>query len=228
MILYTCYFIFNSDLAIAQSSTGQNYKLEIDEINTAPDSSENTEQPIPVIEEQEKDVEETIGGIKSIAQAAPIIFSTSSNIADFGTLTPGNPVTRNTTLSVTSSGTDYQIISFEDHPLTGSDNQRIADTTCDNGGCSETEEAIWENQLTYGFGFRCISKINFICLGFSQDNTYKQFSDIQRLEVPQILAIGRKSSEEKTAQVNFKLNTSGNQKTGSYENTITFIAIPSY
>ncbi|HVF69291.1 MAG TPA: hypothetical protein VNA13_01865 [Xanthomonadales bacterium] len=226
------FLIFNLGNAVAQNSSSQNYNLEINDIDTSPDKLDNPQPIIPVFEKPLTPVETLPGGIKNISQTAPILFSVSSEIIDFGTLSPGNPVTRNTILSVLSNSVGYQILSFEDHPLIGPDNQTIADTTCDNGSCSEREGALWVNQLTYGLGFRCDSKIDFLCLSAgakdgAEDN-YRQFADLSKQEAPQSLISGVKSEKTKDAQITFKLNTSGNQKTGSYANTVTFILVPNY
>lgn len=228
LIPYTIYSILNTGNVFAANSSNGNYNLEINDIDTSPENTQNVQQTTTAQELPE--IEETsIGGIKSISQTAPLMFLMSSEIADFGSLSPGNPVTRNVELSIISSAIGYQILAFENHPLTGPDNQTIPDTTCDNGACSEYEYALWENQLTYGLGFRCDSPLDFLCLPSRiEPNFYRQFSDLQKNEAPKSVIIGKKGAEAKKAQINFKLNTSGNQKTGSYENTITFIAVPSY
>ncbi len=225
--LHFALLILHFQKANAQTSTNNNYNLEINDINTSPEESENSPE-IPPPTEPSNQTNEIPGGIKSITQEDPLFFSISAGIVDFGTLSPGNPVIRNTALSVLSSSLNYQIISFEDHPLSTSDNQVIADTTCDNGACTELEEALWENQLTYGLGFRCESKIDFLCLGFSDENSYKQLADAKKLETPQTVIRGQKGDKAKEAQISLKLNTSGNQKTGSYSNTVTFILVPNY
>lgn len=227
LIPYTIYLILNTGIASAQTSTNNNYNLEINDINTAPEKSDVSPKDLPIVEQNVK-TEPTKGGIKNIAQEDPLLFSISSGVIDFGTLSPGNPVIRNTALSIISNSVGYQIISFEDHPLSKSDNEIIADTTCDNGACTEHKEAPWENQLTYGLGFRCESKIDFLCVGFLEDNNYKQLANSKMLEIPQTIISGKKSDKAKEAQISLKLNTSGNQKTGSYSNTITFILVPGY
>lgn len=236
LIPYTIYLILNTGVASAQTSSNNNYNLEIGDINTSPQGSEISPKNLPPVEQSIEIDRTTPGGIKSIIQSAPLIFSISSGVVDFGTLTPGNPVIRDATLSVMSSSVDYQILSYQDHPLSTFENQIIADTTCDNGACTELVAALWENELTYGLGFKCESKVDFLCApapsggvgGFSEENSYKQFADAQRQETPQNIIDGQKAEKPKEAQISLKLNISGSQKTGRYSNTVSFILVPGY
>lgn len=214
--------------ANAANSSNSNYNLEIQDIDTAPEKS----SPAPVSNDvtanfSENNPDEKVG-IQSIFQTGPILISIPALAIDFGTLSPGNPVTRTSTITILNNSTDYQIMSFEDHPLSLPEKQIIADTTCDNGYCTEKEASLWKNDLTYGFGYRCLSQGNIFCAFPEEENYFKQFADLSRNEAWQTVITGLKNNQEQQAQISLKLNTAGNQKTGSYSNTVTFIVVPNF
>lgn len=194
VIPYTIYLIPNTSVALAASPRSNNYNLEIENIDTA---SQNV---IP-----QKVVKNEINQVSS-----PLSFSVSDTFIDFGLLVSGNPSKRTATLSVANDSIGYQVQAFEDHPLQ-TEASTLADTTCDNGSCSEIRDSAWDNELTYGFGF-------------TTGNYYKQFADLSRKEQPQALM----TSEAKTAQIVFKANVAPGQKSDSLSNTVTFIAIPNF
>jgi len=218
-------FIFHLSSFIsvfAASSSNNNYDVEIKDIDTVQvkpqeipktlDTEKQSRLPIPVV----------------TRETAPMSFSLSTALIDFGPLSPNNPTLRTNTLSIINKGTDYTIQASEDHPLKSIDNAVIADATCDNGACSEQNEALWASNLTYGFGFRCEDVEGKDCKDSANLNFYKQFANTSKHEIPQIIMTGRQSSLEKKGQITFKLNTSGTQKRGNYSNTVTLTAAPNY
>lgn len=222
--------LFSFGNASAQSSSNPNYSIEIQDIDTSPEKTIIVPQKIE--SNQQREHVGPVSGIESIVQASPLSFSVLKDAIDFGALTPGNPVTRTVSLSILSTSTDFQVISFEDHPLQSLPNQAIPDTTCDNGACDEVDSAEWKNNLTYGFGFRCdpvkLNVINSACIGFTDGQYYKQFSDFSKDEQPQTVIFGKKSTNLQQAQITLKVNASGTQKAENYTNTVTFIAVPNY
>lgn len=220
-----CLFNYFKQYAFAQTASSDNYSIEIENIDTSP----NKTIVIPKsIDEQKATTPGKKIGIESIAITSPISFSVSADLIDFGVLLPGNPVTRSVTLSIISSSINSQILSFEDRPLTGPDNGIIADTTCDNGKCTEAAEAIWENNLTYGLGLRCEYSLGGSCIPFSNGAYFRQLADLSKNEQPQAIALARKRDVRQIAEVIFKLNAAGTQKPGAYSNSVTFIAVPNF
>jgi hypothetical protein len=230
------FLVLNLGDAVAQSS--DNYNLEIEDIDTSPEKN----APTPIVKKsalshpqnQEQLTVET--GLLEIFQTGPISFSSSTQLIDFGTLTPGNPVIRNLLLSVMSETNDYQIIGYENHPLRTTNNEIIPDTTCDNGACTQSEQAIWESSLTYGFGFQCLTKGVLICSSHSpvitsredkSKNYYGQFSNFAAGEEAETIINGFRGGLNE-AEINFKVNASGTQQSGIYSNTVTLIAVPNY
>lgn len=213
--------------ANATSSSNSNYDLEIQDIDTAPEKKpvlpKNTNENSDTINAESQ---EQTPGIQSISQTGPIQFVLSTDTVDFGALSPGNPVIRSMVLSTISSSTDYQIIGSVDNPLKGP--ELIPDTTCDDGTCTEESAAVWKNDLTYGFGYSCLSLSSMLCMSAQGDDFFMQFADISKNEKEQSIIEGWKNPKEQQAQISLKLNVSGTQKTGYYSNTLTLIAAPKY
>lgn len=165
---------------------------------------------------------------------SPFTFSISETLIYFGEFSPTNPITRSNKLSVQSGSTNgYSVIAFANRELWALASSEVAelipDTSCDNGLCSEFSPAPWTNILTYGFGYRCDNVIGTPCgKGFSDSTFYKQFANSSKNEIPQKVLSTTNGKIDKIAQITYKVNISGAQPLGSYNNTITYIAIPNF
>lgn len=167
----------------------------------------------------------------SSAGGTPFSFTISSTSIDFGTLTPTNPVTRTSVLTVSSAGaTGYTVTAIENHPLALPNNTTtIPDTTCDAGTCTQTTASPWTSTLTYGFGYRCDDIVGISCApGFSINTYYKQFASASQSESPVPVMIGTNSLTSNQAQITYKVNISGAQAAGTYTNAITYVATPTF
>ncbi len=170
-------------------------------------------------------------GFQYVYTLIPFRFSISQTQIDFGTLTPTNPITRTNTLTISNgSANGYQVTAFENHQLLNPANgMTIPDTTCDNGLCTETTSAQWSNTLTYGFGYRCDNVTGSDCAtGFTNSSYYKQFADASLNESPQSVMVGTNVGRSKKVQITYKVNISGTQPAGTYTNTITYVATPTF
>lgn len=156
---------------------------------------------------------------------APFSFTISNGVIDFGKLTATNPVIRTSDVGITSNR-PYTVFAIQSNPLRLNERTMIPDTTCDNGSCSETTAAPWENTLTYGFGYRCDGK-DTCQKDFKQKTYYRQFSDNTKREIPQVILQDAKGRNEQS-KITYKINISGTQQEGSYNNIVTYIATPSY
>lgn len=156
-------------------------------------------------------------------------ISLSTDLIDYGEITPTNPIKRQLTILLGSVGSKsstgstgnytsptcstfstcpYSLYVFQDHPLTAEIDDKeeiIPDTTCDNGTCTEKRTASWVNPFTFGLGFSF------------NDIFYQQFPDASKNEPPATIL---------SQKIMVKLNVNQNQKKGSYTNTITFWVIP--
>jgi hypothetical protein len=170
-------------------------------------------------------------GFQYIKSIIRFRFAISSQLIDFGTLTPTNPVKRTNTLTVSNgSAHGYTVTAFEDHqlliPASGS---VIPDTTCDTGLCTESTAASWPDSsiLVYGFGYRCDNLSGTDCATFPANN-YKQFADNSKAETPQNVMSSLLVGKNRQTQITYKVNISGTQAAGRYSNVITYIATPTY
>ena len=157
-------------------------------------------------------------------------FRISGNEVNFGSVNPGEPILRTSTLTVTNrSAGGYQVTAFEKNQLmVYSTGAIIPDTTCDSGTCTETTSAAWSSLLTYGFGYRCDNVTLTDCAsGFTTSTFYKQFADQSKGETPQVVMSGATVTNSQT-QITYKLNVSGSQAAGNYYTVVTYIATPTY
>jgi len=216
-----------SPSASAQTMSNDNYILQLDHLNTAPNKPKVKDNALGVKTEQP---------VKEHSE--PFSFSISETLIDFSTLSPTNPIKRSNKLTVSNEpASGYSIIASEDKELSASAPLRgaspssafIPDTTCDNGLCSEVSSAAWTNPLTYGFGYRCDNIVGSDCVnGFSDLKYYKQFANNSLSETPKMVAMATNTAKNKTIQITYKVNISLSQQFAFYSNTITYIAIPNF
>ena len=214
--------------SIAGESSGSKYNLSITSGENSPGLYSGTNFKVKA-------------GFQYIPRDFPFSFSISNTLIDFGVLSPTNPVTRTTTLTISnSSAPSYQVRASENHQLqVAKTGAIIADTTCDKGACSHTQAAEWSNALTYGFGYRCDS-LSITSQGaksptcvenqtsFSSNPGYfKQFADDSKKETSQVLIKGGKGRRQE-ASVTYKVNIPSSQATGTYTNSVTYGAVQAF
>lgn len=238
-LLVTCYLsLITAPPAQAQSMSNQSYIIRTDSVNAVSETTSALDlSPKPTPSDLGPVVSEGVNfrvkaGFKNLKTGLPFSASLSSNIIDFGTLGPTNPIIRTIDLSTNSQGViGYSVIAFEDQPLTATssnDKTIIPDTTCDFGDCSTENSTRWTNALTYGFGYRCDNIIGNACDGsFVQPNFYKHFPDLASNDDPQSVISGL-GSDNQQARLSYKVNISGSQAQGTYSNTVTYIAVPNF
>ncbi len=168
--------------------------------------------------------------ISSTSSGTPTFtFTVSPTAIDFGTIDPTNPVSRTNTLTVSGSQPfTYTITGRENHPLKTA-NTIIPDTTCDTGLCSDTTASVWINTLTYGFGYRCDNILGTDCVAdFSTTNAYKAFANSELGKSAQIIMNGTTKTAGSSGGITYKVNVSASQQPATYNNTVTYIAIPTF
>ena len=238
LLLVTCYLLLVTAPASAQTMSNKDYKVKMQGFNAISGTTSNTNYEVrstvgdlsPIVSEGVNFKVRT--GLENIVSALPFSTSLSSDIVDFGSLSPTNPIVRTVNLSVYSLSTyGYSVIASEDHPLQmnpDTSGANIPDTTCDNGECSHDQAQEWINTLTYGFGYRCDNVTGFDCdSSFSNTNFYKHFADISNGQSSQSVMAGI-GSKNKDVRLSYKVNISGNQAQGVYTNIITYIAVPNF
>lgn len=152
-------------------------------------------------------------------------FSINDLVISFGDITPGEPISRTVRIEVNSfPDAGYQIVAQENHELKNLESHNIPDTTCDSGNCSAGTAAIWDNPLTYGFGYRCNNIEGSTCqLDFNEAQNYKSMANFDKKQAPQVVSAGAVKSITESV---LKLNIPQSQAKGVYQNIIKYIAVP--
>lgn len=153
-------------------------------------------------------------------------FTISDLSIDFGTLTPGTPITLTNNLSVSSGGAGgYQVTASASGLLTTLvGTATIPKTSCNGNGntCSEIEAKPWTNNAKYGFGYNLFG--DDISSDFLDSTYYRPFSSTQSATIMS----RNRVSQNRVATVTYKLNIAASQAAGDYENYIIFVATPTY
>jgi len=166
-------------------------------------------------------------GFQYIHSIIPFTFTIDKISVDFGSLTVGTPSTDTIDLEITcGSAGGYSVTTQENNPLTSTAASTIPDTTCDPGDtCDESDAGTWTLDTTYGFGYSMSG--TDVPSEFS-GGKYKQYADMSQSETPQAVMSGTNVGVGKTSTMTLKVNVSGTQAAGIYENILTFIATPTY
>lgn len=169
-------------------------------------------------------------GFQYIKSIIPFTFTINGIFIDFGPITPGTPITRTNTLTISNgSAYGYTVLASENHALrVDSTGITIPDTTCDTGTCSESVAAAWNNLTTFGFGYRCDNITGTDCQsGFAVSTNYRQFSASESGELAFPVMRGVNVGRNIQSQITYKVNVAGAQQGGNYQNIINFVAVPS-
>lgn len=210
---------------LGDTVSSDNYSIDVNTIDTNPQS--------PPKKQVTKTISKTINPFTTglnytvVAPANSLSIALSQDSLDYGTLTPTNPIIRTSKISLINASFGSQIFGYENHPLLSSAKQVIENTSCDNGACTPEIAAVWDNTLTYGFGYRCDSQNATFCDSqFSSTDYYKPYADASTGHIPQPVMYAPRGNSEAT--VSYKVNISGTQKIGSYNNSIVYVAIPNF
>jgi len=166
-------------------------------------------------------------GFPYIKTIIPFGFTISDLSIDFGILAPNSSSTQTNTLTVSAGGAGgYSVVASQNHPLQlQAGTNPIPDTPC-NTSCDHLTADVWTDTQKYGFGYNMQG--NDIPSSFVDSTYFKQFADDSFSETPQIVMTSSNVGTNRTATVTYKVNISGTQAAGDYENTITFTATPGY
>jgi hypothetical protein len=178
-------------------------------------------------------------GFQYISTIIPFSFSISKTAINFGTLYRDTPKTDYADIVIKAGGAGgYSLKTFEDHPLqdikNGMVKATIIDTLCDTT-CSESTAANWTTSTKYGFGFNLWGDDK--ATDFTSQDDYRQFADKSTGENPTPIMLKSHVTYdypnnawpwESLARITFKVNIGPLQPMGTYQNFITFVAIPSF
>lgn len=233
LLFFIGYWVFNLNIFAQSNIRSENYEI------TFPNLNMGAGLPYSANYQMGATMGQTAPGLYSstgykiragfwyIKSIIPFSFSISDLSIDFGSLTPGTPVTQTNTLTVSVGGAGgYTIKVKENNPLKSITNTTIPDTLCDNNACSETTAGPWIQNTTYGFGFNMSG--DDIPSDFLNSTYFRQFADQSAGESPQIIMGGPNVGRNKQATVTYKVNISPTQAAGTYQNILTFIATPTF
>lgn len=168
-------------------------------------------------------------GFQYIYSIIPFSFTISNLNINFGTLIPGTPSLLTNTLRVTTgSAFGYTVKTIEDHSLRQiNGSTTIPDTSCDLvSPCTPTDATSWTDNARYGFGYN-IQGSDVDTADFVNSNYYRSFP-IQNTNDPAIVMSRSGIATNSAATVTYKLNISGQQAAGNYQNGVQYIATPSF
>jgi len=168
-------------------------------------------------------------GFQYINSITPFTFKISNLDLDYGSLVPGTPSILTNILTVTTgSAYGYSVKAIEDHSLRLiNGTSTIPDTSCDIAlTCTPTDATPWTDNTSYGFGFN-IQGTDAIISDFV-DSTYFRPFPIQNVDDPTAIMTRVGIATDSAATVTYKINISGSQAAGTYQNNITYIAIPAF
>lgn len=169
--------------------------------------------------------------------------TTTATTVPFGTISTPNAFFKgchDLTVS-TNAGGGYAITVEEDTSLnrTGAGDLTIDDTGCDSGPCTEvigaTTTAPWATATNNGFGYTCsgtacntefasATEFNqFACRGVDADCDPGTGNENKQTPISSTGPVNNQ-----TSRIVYKLSVSGVQPAGTYDNTITYIATPTF
>jgi hypothetical protein len=167
-------------------------------------------------------------GFQYINSIIPFRFSISSILIDFGSITPGTPITRANRLTVSfGSANGYQVTVSQNHNLRiNASGQEIPPTICDSGPCTTSTANVWTSPTTYGFGYNCVNVTGTDCSSDFTNNTYFRpfISSPSAVAVMSSLNVSR----NRISDITYKLNVPGSQAAGQYTNILNYIATPTF
>ncbi|KKT98278.1 MAG: hypothetical protein UW99_C0024G0003 [Candidatus Collierbacteria bacterium GW2011_GWC2_45_15] len=168
-------------------------------------------------------------GFQYIHPLDSFTFTISNLDINFGSLVPGTPSTGTTILSVTTgSAFGYAVKTIADHPLRIINGvTTIPNTTCDLATpCTITDAAVWADNARYGFGYNMagddVDTADFV------NSTYFRPFPMQGVDTPAIVMSRPGVATDSSATSTYKVNVSGAQAAGTYQNNIQYIAIPAF
>ncbi len=167
-------------------------------------------------------------GFQYVYDPNPFTFTISDIDLEYGSLIPGTPSTLTNILTInTGSAYGYEVKAIQDHSLklvSGTDT--IPDTSCDLATpCTITDATPWTDNTRFGFGYNVQgtdASSEFV------NATYYRPFPIQGTDQPSVVMSKSSSANNSNVTVTYKVNISGSQAAGTYQNGIQYIAIPAF
>lgn len=234
LIFFSILFVFLNHKVYADNLTSPSFDIKMGTINITGGSKSSASYTLNDTVGQTAQGEfnsagfTVKAGFQYVLDPNPFSFVISDIDLDYGSLVSGVPSTLTNTLTITTGGAyGYAVKAIEDHSLkltTGSDT--IPDTSCDLATpCTISDATPWTDNGRYGFGYNINgtdADAEFV------NNTYFRPFPIQGTDQPVTVMSKNIPTTNSVVTVTYKVNISGSQAAGTYQNGIQYIAIPSF
>lgn len=168
-------------------------------------------------------------GFQYVHPFVPFTFTISNLNIDFGSVVPNTPSLKSNVLTVTTgSAHGYTVNTIEDHPLRlVNATTTIPNTSCDLAlVCTTLAPSPWTDNGRYGFGYN-MSGTDVNTAKFVNSTYFSPFA-VEGAEGPVTIMSRNSVATNSAATVTYKINISGTQAAGTYQNNIQYLAIPSF
>src|SRR3989344_1630730 len=181
-------------------------------------------------------------GDSSSTPGTAVDTSAASNTIPFGTVTTNLFYIGCHRLSVSTNAASGFYTSIEENKPMKAVSSTIVDTTCDNS-CDHASSTSWSTETNNGLGYSCenisssglCNNSSTVTLGGVKDyrniactgGTGYDFCNTA-LDTKQVFMATSGPVSAKDVRVHYKLSVPGTQEAGSYSNTVTYIATPSF
>jgi hypothetical protein len=141
-------------------------------------------------------------------------------------------------MSISTNATNGYGVTSEENTSLLSGSNTISDTTCDGAACSETTGAAWATASNNGLGYWCEEVTGAACTDAGDSTSeHRQFAcrgaDAQcnpgtGNETIQSVMTANAPANAHSSRIHYKLSLGATQQAGTYQNTVTYIATPSF
>jgi hypothetical protein len=218
---FLCLVFLTGTCTCYASMSSETFKINADVIGTGGQSGTSESYKLtdtvgePVIGVSESETYKSKAGFWRMVGVS-ISLIVDSDVVNLGTLNPGNPVTGDSVLSVTTDAWGgYELYVNQNHSMMHTDTV----TTIPEFSCAITNPCFWSGT---GLGFSVISGTNVDAKWGSNPNyKYAYFPNVSTKfhETTQYI-----SGIDET-MVEYKVDVPASQKAGNYSNVITFMAM---
>lgn len=234
VIIIIIFITFISDLsANAQEMQSQNFKIQGGNFNmTSGNKASQNYKLSDVVGQTAAGLFASKGyliqaGFLNAAAGEALSFSVYPSVADFGNLTPNNPVERSLRITIgNGNATGYSVRVSENQPLSTLAGAEIADTVCNSGkdgACTIISAAKWSDNSSYGFGYKISGRT--IPQDFNKESFYRPFPATRRNENPILIMQSAAKKVVDQATMTLRINIGPNQPVGQYRNVLSFSAL---
>ena len=168
-------------------------------------------------------------GFQYIYSSTPFTFKISNLALNFGSLSAGIPSVQSNVLTVTTgSAFGYVVRAVQDHPLKLlNGTSTIPNTACNVATpCTPYDATAWTENNRYGLGYN-MSGTDIDATDFTGSTFFRPFST-ENIDAPATVMSKNSMATSSAATVTYKVIIPGSQASGTYQNGIQYIAIPSF